>query len=77
MKCILFNFTGWAYDMTGYYPFSFFIGGAVAMIASVLLLPIRNYRHDVNHKETLDRDCGVDKDRPETDKQEEIVFSVS
>ncbi len=41
----VFFTTGWAYDVSGYYPTSFFLGGCAAILASVLLIPVRNYRH--------------------------------
>ena len=55
---------GWAYDMTGRYPISFFISGGVAILASVLLIPVRNYRHDAAKQWTRDKLESLDTNKP-------------
>ena len=33
------HFLGWTYDLTGYYPASFFLGGLAAVLGAAVLLP--------------------------------------
>ncbi len=45
-----FTFVGWLYDITGHYPASFFLGFGSALIAALVMVPIRNYRYTDTHK---------------------------
>ncbi len=36
----MFNVSGWLYDQTGYYPASFFLGGAISLLGVPLIIPV-------------------------------------
>ncbi len=35
---------GWLHDLTEYYPASFYLGASAMLIASLVMIPVRNYR---------------------------------
>ena len=41
---ISYIIAGWLYDLTEYYPASFFLGASAMLIASLVMIPVRNYR---------------------------------
>ncbi len=41
MKCPIF--AGWVYDVTNYYPGSFFLGGGAAVLASLMMIRVKKF----------------------------------